>query len=77
MDIFNQALVVEEVQADAGIDIGDTFIGMHIRAVGIPVRSQNNLIGQAHVTMIKRRPKFIGGQRAKYLEAGDKHNETA
>ncbi|MGX2961772.1 TIGR01440 family protein [Peribacillus sp. JNUCC 23] len=59
-------VVVEHVQADAGIDIGDTFIGMHLKHVAVPIRSSVKEIGNAHVTMAKTRPKLIGGERAVY-----------
>lgn len=59
-------VVVEHVQADAGIDIGDTFIGMHLKHVAVPIRSSVKEIGDAHVTMAKTRPKLIGGERAVY-----------
>jgi uncharacterized protein (TIGR01440 family) len=60
------AVVVEHIKADAGIDIGDTLIGMHIKHVAVPVRSTQKTIGQAHVTMAISRPKLIGGARAVY-----------
>lgn len=59
-------IVVESVSADAGIDIGDTFIGMHLKPVVIPVRSSVVSIGKAHVTLAGTRPKLIGGERAVY-----------
>ncbi len=61
-------VVVEFIQADAGIDIGDTFIGMHIRHVAVPVRVSLNDVGHAHVTLAISRPKLIGGERAIYQE---------
>ncbi|MDF2671241.1 MAG: hypothetical protein K0R67_3547 [Paenibacillus sp.] len=61
-----QACLVESIQAHAGIDIGDTFIGMHLRRVAVPVRPSIRTIGQAHVTMAYTRPKLIGGVRAVY-----------
>lgn len=60
------ACLVETVQAHAGIDIGDTFIGMHLRRVAVPVRPSIRTIGAAHVTMAFARPKLIGGARAVY-----------
>lgn len=63
---FNNAVVVEAIKAHAGIDIGDTLIGMHLRSVAVPVRSKVRSIGHAHVTMARVRPKLIGGERAKY-----------
>ncbi|MBU9710853.1 TIGR01440 family protein [Evansella tamaricis] len=59
-------VMVEEVTADAGIDIGDTFIGMHLKRVAVPVRSSVKSIGNAHLTMARTRPKLIGGERAVY-----------
>ncbi|OMF37193.1 TIGR01440 family protein [Paenibacillus sp. FSL H8-0548] len=58
--------LVEAVQAHAGIDIGDTFIGMHLKRVAVPVRPSVRRIGEAHVTMAITRPKLIGGSRAVY-----------
>ncbi|MCR6112362.1 TIGR01440 family protein [Bacillus sp. A301a_S52] len=66
---FNQmddAVVVEELKAHAGIDIGDTFIGMHLRKVAVPVRTSIKEIGNAHLTLARTRPKLIGGERAVY-----------
>ena len=60
------ACLVETVQAHAGVDIGDTFIGMHLRRVAVPVRPSIREIGAAHVTMAYARPKLIGGARAVY-----------
>ena len=65
---FNSPLVVEHVKADAGMDIGDTFIGMHLKEVAVPVRLSINSIGNAHLTCARVRPKFIGGIRAIYNE---------
>lgn len=59
-------VVVEFIKADAGIDIGDTFIGMHVKHVAVPVRVSISEIGHAHVTLVKTRPKLIGGARAVY-----------
>jgi len=59
-------VVVESIKAHAGIDIGDTFIGMHLRPVAVPFRSTVPQIGNAHVTMAYTRPKLIGGSRAVY-----------
>jgi uncharacterized protein (TIGR01440 family) len=60
------AVVVEFIKADAGIDIGNTLIGMHIKHVAVPVRVGQKSVGQAHVTLAKTRPKLIGGPRAVY-----------
>ncbi|MBN2980751.1 TIGR01440 family protein [Cohnella algarum] len=58
--------LVEAVQADAGIDIGETLIGMHLRPVAVPVRPSVPWVGEARVTMAYARPKLIGGERAVY-----------
>ena len=63
---LEDAVMVEHIRADAGIDIGDTLIGMHIKHVAVPLRSKVKSVGQAHVTMAKTRPKLIGGARAVY-----------
>ncbi|MFD6438320.1 TIGR01440 family protein [Peribacillus sp. NPDC060186] len=65
---WKDAIVVEHIKAEAGIDIGDTFIGMHLKHVAVPVRVSIKEIGQAHVTMAKTRPKLIGGERAVYQD---------
>lgn len=65
---FKEPVAVEEIKADAGIDIGFTMIGMHLKKVAVPVRLQNNKIGEAVVLGARCRPKFIGGQRAVYDE---------
>ncbi len=62
-------VVLEEVEADAGIDIGDTLIGMHLKKVAVPVRIAVKSIGEAHVVCARTRPKFIGGERAIYDHA--------
>ncbi len=63
---FENPVAVEEIKADAGIDIGFTMIGMHIKKVVVPVRLENNKIGNATVLAARSRPKYIGGQRACY-----------
>lgn len=60
------ACLAETVQAHAGIDIGDTLIGMHLRRVAVPFRSAVRRIGEAHVTLAYTRPPYIGGERAVY-----------
>lgn len=65
---FNEPVVIEEIKADAGMDIGDTFIGMHLKNVAVPVRLSTKQIGEAHLTCARVRPKFIGGIRAVYNE---------
>ena len=61
-------VAVEHIRAAAGMDIGDTFIGMHLRDVAVPVRLSLSAIGQAHLTCARTRPKFIGGERARYQD---------
>lgn len=65
---FDQPILVEEIRADAGIDIGGTLIGMHLKRVAVPLRLENNRIGDATVIAARTRPKFIGGVRAIYDE---------
>ena len=65
---FENPIVVEQIKADAGMDIGDTFIGMHLKQVAVPVRLSVKQIGEAHLTCARVRPKFIGGIRAIYNE---------
>ena len=59
-------MALEEIRADAGLDIGFTLIGMHLKKVAVPVRLENNRIGEATVLAARVRPKFIGGARAVY-----------
>ena len=63
---FADPVAVEEIKADAGIDIGFTLIGMHLKRVAVPVRLDNNRIGEAIIVAARTRPKFIGGIRAAY-----------
>ncbi len=64
--LLEDAVAVEFARCHAGMDIGDTFIGMHLRHVAVPVRLPVDKVGVAHVTYAKTRPKFIGGSRAVY-----------
>ena len=66
---FLEPVALEEIRADAGLDIGFTMIGMHLKRVAVPVRLQNDRIGEAKVLAARVRPKFIGGERAHYDEA--------
>ena len=59
-------VAVESIVADAGMDIGDTLIGMHVRPVVVPLRISVKSIGGAHLTCARSRAKFIGGERAHY-----------
>lgn len=63
---FKNPIAVEEIKADAGLDIGATLIGMHLKKVAVPVRLSIKYIGEAPVTAARTRPKFIGGERAVY-----------
>lgn len=65
---FTDPAAVEEIKADAGLDIGFTLIGMHLKKVAVPVRLDNHIIGDAMVLAARTRPKFIGGARAVYNE---------
>ena len=64
--VFSDPVAVEEMKADAGLDIGLTLIGMHLKKVAVPVRLENNRIGEAVVVAARTRPKFVGGARAVY-----------
>lgn len=63
---YKDPVMVEEVQADAGLDIGSTLIGMHLKRVAVPFRLEHNQIGEAKVICAYTRPKLIGGERAHY-----------
>ena len=65
---FEEPVAVEEIHADAGLDIGFTMIGMHLKKVAVPLRLEHNAIGEAMVLAARTRPKFIGGARAVYNE---------
>lgn len=65
---FKEAVAVEEVKADCGIDIGGTLIGMHLKKVAVPVRLKIDKIGQANIICARTRAKFVGGERARYNE---------
>lgn len=59
-------VAVEFVRADAGLDIGGTLIGMHLKHVAVPLRLATKRIGEAIVQAARTRPKLIGGVRAEY-----------
>ncbi len=63
---FVQPVLVEEVRADAGLDIGGTLIGMHLKRVAVPVRLSLEHIGEAILLAARTRPKYVGGARAVY-----------
>lgn len=64
--LLKKPVVVENVKAHWGLDIGDTLIGMHMKSVVVPVRLAIKEVGQAHLTAARYRPKLIGGARAVY-----------
>ena len=63
---FEEPVMVESIRAHAGMDIGGTLIGMHLKAVAVPVRVSADRIGKAVLLCARTRPKYIGGERAKY-----------
>ncbi len=63
---FEAPVAVEHIRAHAGLDIGGTLIGMHLRDVAVPVRLHTKSIGSAQLSAARTRPRFIGGSRAKY-----------
>ena len=65
---FRNPVAIEHIRADAGLDIGGTLIGMHLKEVAVPLRLSQKTIGQASVIAARTRPKFIGGERATYDE---------
>lgn len=67
-DALEHPVAVEHIRAKAGMDIGDTLIGMHLKEVAVPVRLSVRKIGQASLVCARTRPKFIGGERARYVD---------
>lgn len=63
---FKNPVLVENIKAELGMDIGLTLIGMHLKSVCVPVRTEIKNIGEAPVVFARTRPKYIGGERAKY-----------
>lgn len=63
---FDQPVAVESIRAHAGMDIGDTLIGMHLKHVAVPVRLSVKRIGEANLVCARTRPKYVGGPRAVY-----------
>ncbi len=61
-------VAVEHIRAAAGMDIGDALIGMHLREVAVPLRRSVKRIGEANLVCARPRPKFIGGERARYVD---------
>lgn len=68
---LKEPVVVEFIKADAGIDIGNTLIGMHLKHVAVPVRTSVKKVGEANITVARTRPKLIGGERAMYSRDSD------
>ena len=64
--MMKSPVLVECISADAGLDIGQTLIGMHLKRVAVPVRLSMDKIGNALITAARTRPTLIGGERAKY-----------
>ncbi|HLS60673.1 MAG TPA: TIGR01440 family protein [Virgibacillus sp.] len=64
---LDNPVVVETVQAEAGIDIGETLIGMHLKQVAVPLRFEQKRVGNARLAAARTRPKLIGGERAHYV----------
>lgn len=65
---FAHPVAVEHIRAKAGLDIGGTLIGMHLKEVAVPLRLSRSTIGQANILCARTRPKFIGGERAFYVD---------
>lgn len=63
---MSHPVVVEHIRAHAGIDIGQTMIGMHLKEVAVPIRTSVKTLGEAIITLATTRPKLIGGERAQY-----------
>ncbi|WP_231378664.1 MULTISPECIES: TIGR01440 family protein [Virgibacillus] len=69
-------VVVETISAHAGMDIGETMIGMHLKSVAVPLRFQQRNLGGARVNAAFTRPKRIGGHRAKYPDTNSTVTES-
>ena len=65
-ELMREPVAVEHVRADAGLDIGGTLIGMHLKDVAVPVRLKTARVGEAILLAARTRPKLIGGARAEY-----------
>jgi len=64
--VFSDPVAIEEIRADAGLDIGGTLIAMHLKKVAVPIRLKTGCIGKAAAVAARTRPKLIGGTRAGY-----------
>ena len=67
-DNLSSPVAVEHIKAKAGMDIGDTLIGMHLKDVAVPVRLSIKHIGKANLVCARTRPRSIGGERAHYQD---------
>ncbi len=67
-NFLDDPILVERIRADAGMDIGNTIIGMHMKEVVVPVRLNIKKVGGAALVACRVRPKYIGGDRAIYDE---------
>lgn len=65
---FAHPVAVTHVRAKAGIDIGGTLIGMHLKEVAVPVRLSLKQIGEANILCARTRPPYVGGERARYRD---------
>lgn len=63
---FSDPVMVDEIKGHLGLDIGDSFISMHLKRIVVPVRLEVDNIGKAHLTAARTRPRLIGGDRAKH-----------
>lgn len=73
---FQNPVAVEFIKADAGLDIGQTLVGMHLKHVAVPVRLSQKTLGDAVITAARTRPKFIGGSRAIYKAEHEVRDEA-
>lgn len=69
---FDAPVATEHIKAHAGLDIGGTLVGMHLREVAVPVRLSLTKIGEASILCARTRPKYVGGERAKYTPFEEK-----
>lgn len=67
--MYPNVCLVEQISSHAGLDIGQTLIGMHLRPVAVPLRLSIKSIGQAHIVVATTRPRLIGGARAVYEDS--------
>jgi len=65
---FSDPVALESFEADAGLDIGGTLIGMHLKHVAVPLHLDAKHIGKAAIIAARTRPPLIGGSRASYDE---------